>query len=84
MKLKTQNGSEISILPPSAHPMVATCIEMEVLITCETEDELLGHLDVIKKEIKRIINKRGEIDAQFQWEDDNCYGNHTVIINLKS
>lgn len=60
---------------------------MTINITIETEtiSEFYSHISVIGKEIKKAAKKqklnplRDEFTEQ-EWEDDNCYGTHTVQI----
>lgn len=47
------------------------------------EDEILSHLQVIQKQIKAKLKQiNNEVTKTIQLEDSNCYGDHTVIINL--
>lgn len=63
--------------------LVQVGFKVSIEIHCETEDEIMSHLHVIRDEYRRHLRKRkGVIEdgAGLQWEDDNCYGGHTVTI----
>ena len=57
---------------------------MKIEVRCETTDELLAHLSVIRKRIKKEckVFKDGEIPdgIDVQFDDNNCYGIHEVTI----
>ena len=58
-------------------------LKAKIEIRCETEDELLAHLSVIRREMKRKIRQqKGEITKRIAYQDNNCYGEHIVIVNL--
>lgn len=59
-----------------------TQIGFKVLITinCETEEEILTHLSVIRKEVKKIAKKGIPNGLDVEFNDDNCYGTHEVRI----
>jgi hypothetical protein len=66
-----------------ATPQTATGLRVDIVIECETEDQILSHLSMIRKQIKdklKAINN--EVMDTIHIEDSNCYGDHTVIINL--
>jgi len=66
-----------------ATPETATGLRVDIVIECETEDEVLSHLRVIQKQIKaKYRETNNEVKGTIQLEDSNCYGDHTVIINL--
>ncbi len=59
----------------------ATGLRVDIVIECETEEEILSHLAKITKQVKdklKAINN--EVTKTIQLEDSNCYGDHTVII----
>lgn len=55
-------------------------------INCESEEELLSHLSVIRIQVKRAFRKHLKNDPEymeepsFELKDSNCYGDHRVII----
>lgn len=56
-------------------------MHIEINIVCEDERELLLHLIVIRKQIRKEIKKQGgEILAPATLTDSNCYGEHDVNI----
>lgn len=66
-----------------ATPETATGLRVDIVIECETEDEILSHISVIRQQIKNKLKQiNNEVTQTIQLEDSNCYGNHTVIINL--
>ena len=66
-----------------ATPETATGLRVDIIIECETEDEIFSHLSVIRSQIKKKLKSiNNEVTETVQLEDSNCYGNHTVIINL--
>lgn len=59
-------------------------LKTTIEIHCETGQEILAHLSVIRKTLKKQLKKSGGdipdgLDVRF--EDDNCYGNHVVEID---
>lgn len=65
-----------------ATPETATGLRVDINIICETEEEILTHLQAIRKEIKARLKEEHEIKYCWQFEDQNCYGEHLVVINL--
>ena len=66
-----------------ATPETATGLRVDIVIECEEENEILAHLDVIRAQIKNKFKEiNNEVKDTIQLEDSNCYGDHTVIINL--
>ena len=60
---------------------VTTGLHVEIKIYCDDEKEVLSHLSVIRRDLKREIKKqKGEIKVPMDFEDSNCYGDHTVIV----
>lgn len=59
-----------------------TGIKIEINIECETEDEILAHLSVIRQTIKKHLRKNPEITQPVRFTDENCYGEHVVEIGL--
>jgi len=61
-----------------------TGFQINVQINCETEQEILTHLSVIRSNIKKYLNRpdnAGEISVlPVNFEDNNCYGTHEVNI----
>ncbi len=56
-------------------------MHIEIEIVCEDEQELLAHLSVIRRDVKREIRKqKGELKVPSTLKDSNCYGDHTVNI----
>ena len=56
-------------------------MNIEIKIDCETEQELLSHLYVVRQKIKREIKKQGGgIKVPFDADDNNCCGHHTIIV----
>lgn len=54
---------------------------IEITINCEDEQELLSHLSVIRRNVKREIKSQsGKLIVPATLEDNNCYGSHTVNI----
>lgn len=47
-------------------------------IHCETEEQIIIHLNIIRNEVMKRI-KSGNIISEF--EDSNCYGEHTCTIS---
>lgn len=59
-------------------------MKTEINIECEDERELLTHLSVIRQQIKKAfktLEKEPEQDV-VRLSDNNCYGDHTVEIQL--
>lgn len=57
----------------------------KLIIQCDTYEELLQHLKIIKSQIKKEFKKQiktGDVSedysdaAPFEIFDDNCYGSH--------
>jgi hypothetical protein len=66
-----------------ATPETATGLRADIVIECETEQELLSHLTVIRQQVKKKLREiNNEITDTIILEDSNCYGDHTVVINL--
>jgi hypothetical protein len=66
-----------------ATPSTATGLRVDIVIECETEDEIFSHLAKIREQIKvKLKTINNEVTETIQLEDSNCYGDHTVIINL--
>lgn len=56
-------------------------MNIEINICCEDERELLVHLSVIRRNIKREIKRqKGGLLVPATLKDSNCYGDHTVNI----
>lgn len=57
-------------------------LKMRIQINCETEQELLNHLSVIRATLKKKLNCMidGEIVKPVRFGDNNCYGTHNVSI----
>lgn len=59
-------------------------IKTTIVIQCETTDELLAHLSVIRRRIKKKRKKFPDNefpdDVDIEFEDNNCYGVHSVKI----
>jgi len=58
--------------------------QINIQINCETEQEILTHLSVIRSNLKKYIN-RGDVAGEISvvpvhFEDENCYGSHEVNI----
>jgi hypothetical protein len=79
---KTQSGLDINFSPARCKPEEAHGIVVDVRIVCETEDELLTHLSVIRGEVKRVLKYENEVKRRVTYIDDNCYGSHSVEIDL--
>lgn len=63
----------------------STGFEIDISIYCETEEEILTHLSVIRSQVKKEIRRRkGEIDLQkdevITITDEACYGQHSLTI----
>ena len=59
-------------------------MKVTVVIECDEYNEICQHLDKIRKDIKKSIVK-GTIETvplDF-FDDNNCYGTHTVTISLE-
>lgn len=57
--------------------------EVNIIINCETEEEILSHLSAIRSRFKKELRKlpNGIPDGvDMEWDDDNCYGSHVVRI----
>lgn len=66
-----------------ATPQTATGLRVDIVIECETEYEIFSHLYAIAEQLrKRLQQTNNEVIETIQIEDSNCYGDHTVIINL--
>jgi hypothetical protein len=57
-----------------------TGLHAKIEILCETEQELLTHLSVIRANIKKQMRRTPEFDRAKIWEDQNCYGSHLVKV----
>lgn len=62
-------------------------MNLKIEIDCETFDELMTHLTVIRQSIRREFKRQGDnilsdgsAVADFELSDDNCYGEHTIIL----
>ena len=61
-------------------------MKVKIEIECDDEQEVLSHLNVIRKQIKRAFRKHLKKDPEymehpeFLLEDNNCYGLHSVIV----
>ncbi len=56
---------------------------VSIEIVCETEQEILTHLSVIRAAVKKQLKKDGDEFLKDKiFEDSNCYGEHTAIIRL--
>ena len=63
--------------------LVQVGLKVTIEIHCETEREIIAHLQVIITEYKGHLKKmKGNIPdgIDLNWEDDNCYGSHSVTI----
>jgi hypothetical protein len=63
----------------------STGFEIDICIYCETEQEILTHLSVIRSQVKKEIRRRkGEIDLNkdevITITDEACYGEHSLTI----
>ena len=54
--------------------------KVSIEINCETEEEILSHLSVIRREVKKIAKKGIPDGLDVQFDDNNCYGTHEVKI----
>ena len=55
-------------------------VNVNIHIACDSLEELLTHLSVIRSQIKKqAINKEGY--AEWKVMDNNCYGTHVAQIN---
>lgn len=56
-------------------------MNVTIEIDCEDGDEILAHLAVIRRDLKKEIKKQGGwIKDGIDFADDNCYGTHQVIV----
>jgi hypothetical protein len=60
----------------------ATGLRVDITIECETEQEVISHLQAMLKEYKAHLKETPEIKHTIQIHDQNCYGEHLMIINL--
>lgn len=58
-------------------------IRVDIVIECETEEEILTHLSVIRGQIRKKLKTVGEVNKPILLEDSNCYGSHNIIISLQ-
>lgn len=54
-------------------------MEVHIKINCEDERELLLHLAIIRKQIKKAFKKNQYFKGKLK--DSNCYGDHIVKID---
>jgi hypothetical protein len=76
----TRNLGEIKPIDDGSGMMQVT-----IHIACDSLEEILTHLSVIRGEVRKVIKKdaQGLVQNGKQpvlMEDSNCYGCHTVII----
>jgi hypothetical protein len=53
-------------------------MKVKIIIECEDEQELLSHLFVIRRDLKRELKKDPEFEGHL--EDNNCYGWHNILV----
>jgi hypothetical protein len=70
----TQSGLPITFGAVTVKPEEAHGIFVQIRICCESEDELLTHLSVIRNEVKRVLKFENEVKRNITFADDNCYG----------
>jgi hypothetical protein len=54
-------------------------MEINIIIECDNEEDLLLHLSVIRLQIKKAMKKTPTL-PDMVLEDNNCYGYHKVEI----
>jgi hypothetical protein len=54
---------------------------VDIKIGCEDEQEIISHLQILIKQIKKETkNQKGEITKAVTLSDNNCYGYHACKI----
>lgn len=58
-------------------------MKVTIIIECDEYNEICQHLDKIRKDMIKSIKKGTiESDSGDQFYDDNCYGEHSVEIDI--
>lgn len=58
-------------------------MKVTIIIECDEYNEICQHLDKIRKDVKKAIQKGIiESDSGESFYDDNCCGEHSVEIDL--
>jgi hypothetical protein len=81
-KPKTQSALDINFSTSACKPEEVNGIIADIRICCETEEELLTHLSVVRNEVKRVLKYENEVHRKVDFIDENCYGSHSVEIDL--
>jgi len=59
-------------------------MKVTIEIECDEYNEICQHLDKIRKDMIKSIKKDTiEKDKGEQFYDNNCYGTHTVVIDIE-
>ncbi|WP_153799055.1 hypothetical protein [Foetidibacter luteolus] len=57
-------------------------MKVKIEINCEDEKDIMVHLSVIRQQIRQAL-KQNPGKARHELQDENCYGGHTVMIELE-
>jgi hypothetical protein len=59
-------------------------MKVEIEITCEDAKDLMGHLSVVRSQIKQALKDEPEGDGirLIEFNDGNIYGQHSIKITL--